>query len=175
MRTGCAALVAVVLVGLAGAARAASVVVSTDQPTYTVGQTVTVTVVGDSQGGTDNAIAGTLLYSSALTDTTGSSQSLLISGGLPWIPGILSTSDGSAEVFDQSRGGILPPATVSNTVTSTATLTAMGLGTVTISWSGLDFFGATPSSTSFTIVPEPGTALLLALGLAGITIVRRRV
>src|SRR5262245_2547269 len=115
MRTGLAALVAVVLAGLASAANAASVVVSTDQPTYTVGQTVTVTVVGDSQGGTDNAIAGTLLYSSALTNTTGAVQSLLISGGLPWLPGLLSTSDGSAEVFDQSRG-ILPAATVSNLV-----------------------------------------------------------
>jgi PEP-CTERM motif-containing protein len=174
-RIGLAALLA--LIGLTGAARAASLAVVTDALTYTVGQTVTVTVTGDSQGGTDNAISGTLQYSAALTDTVGSSQSLLLSV-LPWIPGILTTSDGSAEVFDQSRGGILPPATVSNQLTSTATLTAMALGTVALSWApGLDFFGLTSASgTSFTVVsaPEPGTGLLIGLGLAGVALVRRR-
>jgi inner membrane protein involved in colicin E2 resistance len=176
-RFGFAAVLAIVgLAGLGSDARAASLSISTDQPTYTIGQTVTVTVIGDSQGASDNAIAGTLQYSNTLTDTVGSSQSLLISSGLPWIPGILSTSDGSAEVFDQSRGAILPPATVSNQLTSTATLTAMGLGTVTLSWApGLDFFGLSSGpSASFTIVPEPGTALLVGLGLAGIALAGRR-
>jgi hypothetical protein len=177
-RIGFALVAFFALAGFGAAARAATLLVVTDQLTYTVGQTVTVTVTGDSQGGTDNAINGTLQYSAALTDTVISTQSLLLSSGLPWIPGTLTTSDGSAEVFDQSRGGILPPATVSNQLTSTATLTAMGLGTVNLSWApGLDFFGLTSASgTSFTVVsaPEPGTGLLIALGLTGVALVRRR-
>ena len=177
-RLGFAVVLAIVaLAGWGSEARAASLSIGTDQPTYTIGQTVTVTVTGDSQGGSDNAIAGTLQYSSTLTDTVSSSQSLLISGGLPWLPGILSTSDGSSEVFDQSRGGILPAATVSNLLTSTLILTATGLGTVTLSWApGLDFFGLSSGpSASFTVLaPEPGTALLIGLGLAGIAFVGRR-
>ena len=169
------AVVVVFLAFAPGTARAVSLTVSTNQPTYTVGQTVTVTVFGDTNGGTDNAINGTLQYSAALTDTVSSSQSLLISTAVPWIPGILSMSDGSTEVFDQSRGGILPPA-FADQLTSTLTLTAMAPGTVNLSWApGLDFFGLTSASgTSFTITPEPGTASLLTLGLAGIVWVGRR-
>ena len=39
----------------------------------------------------------------------------------------------------------------------------------------LDFFGLTNApGTSFTVVPEPTTALLLAFGLAGVACARRR-
>jgi len=60
------------------------------------------------------------------------------------------------------------------------TLTATGIGTVNLNWStsgpALDFFGVTGGqpAASFTITPEPGTALLVGLGLAGITFAGRR-
>jgi hypothetical protein len=163
------AIVLVSWLGLGAAARAATLVVSTDKLTYLVGETINVSVIGDSQGGSDNAIAGTLLYSSALTNTPNiPSQSLLISGGLPWIPGVLSFSEGSAEMFDQTHLGA---ATVSNQLTSTVALVAAATGTVNLNWAGLDFFGLTSASgTSFTInsAPEPATALLMASGLIAI-------
>src|SRR2546422_8127709 len=107
-RSGFGAAVGFVLVtAWAATAMAASLTVTTNKTTYLVGEMVTVTVTGDSQGGSDDAIDGTLLYSSTLTDTpTAPLQSLLLSGAVPWVPGVESFSDGSAEMFDQSRGGI---------------------------------------------------------------------
>lgn len=175
-RIGFATVVAfVAVVGLEGAARAATLGITTDQPTYLVGETITVTVSGDSQGGSDNIIFGQLLYSGALTDTVGANQTALISGGLPWTALPLATGEGASEVFDQTR--LLGAATVSNPLSATLTLTAVGLGTVNLDWNTatLDFFGLTSASgTSFTITPEPGTALLVVLGLAGIAFVGRR-
>jgi hypothetical protein len=171
-----AVAVLLVVLGSGIAARAATLSVSTDKPTYTVGELVTVSVVGDSQGGSDSAIDGTLNYSSALTDTLSIPiQSLLLSSGVPWLPGVLSFSDGSAEMFDQSRIG--GAATVSNQLTASVVLTATGLGTVNLAWAaGLDFFGLTSAAgTSFTVTtPEPGTALLVGAGLVALAIAGRR-
>jgi len=176
-RSGLAAVAAIAFgLGFGTVAGAATLVVSTDKTTYSVGESVTVTVAGDSQGGSDNAIDGVLNYSSTSTDTPVTPiQSILLSGAVPWTPGILSFSDGSAEMFDQSRIGA---ATVSNQLTSTLVLIATGLGTVNLAWDpGLDFFGLTSASgTSFTVqsAPEPGTALLVGAGLAAFAAIRRR-
>ncbi len=168
-------IVFVALVGLAGSARAVSLTITTNQPTYLVGETVTVTVTGDTLGGSDSAIFGRLVYSDTLTDTVGSSQTLHTSPLGSWTPGVLSVGDGFADVFNQSRSG---SSIVLQNQIATATLTATGIGTVNLSWSSgpaLDFFGMTSApSASFTIVPEPGTALLFGLGLAGIAFAGRR-
>jgi len=176
-RSGIAAVAALVIVlGSGLASRAATLTVSTNKLTYLVGESVTVSVLGDSQGAADSAIDGVLTYSSALTDTLSIPiQSLLLSSGVPWLPGVLSFSDGSAEMFDQSRIG--GAATVSNQLTASVVLTATGLGTVNLAWAaGLDFFGLTSAAgTSFTVTtPEPGTALLVGAGLVALAIAGRR-
>jgi PEP-CTERM motif len=164
-----------IVLGSGLAARAATLTVSTNKLTYLVGESVTVSVLGDSQGAADSAIDGVLTYSSALTDTPAVPvQSILLSGGIPWIPGVPSFSDGSSQMFVQSRIGA---ATVSNQLTSTAVLVATGLGTVNLAWlGGLDFFGLTSAAgTSFTVTtPEPGTALLIGAGLVALAIAGRR-
>lgn len=175
MRRSITAALAALVLGWGSSAHAATLTVTTDKSTYAVGESVTVSVVGDSQGASDNAIGGTLNYSAALTNTpSAANQGLMLSGGLPWLPGILSFSDGSAEMFEQSRLGA---ATVSNLLTSSLVLTATGLGTVNLAWAGgLDFFALTTApGTSFTVqTPEPGTALLVGCGLAALAAIRRR-
>jgi hypothetical protein len=174
---GLAAVAALsVVVGFAVAARAATLTVSTTKTTYSIGETVTVDVTGDSQGVSDSSIDGILTYSAALTDTPAIPvQSLLLSGGIPWVPGVPGFSDGSAEMFVQSR---LTPATVSNQLTASVVLLATGLGTVDLAWlGGLDFFGLTSApGASFTVVstPEPGTALLVGTGLTALAGIGRR-
>jgi hypothetical protein len=175
-RSGLAAVAALsVVVGFSVAADAATVSLATDKLTYTVGESVTVSVVGNSQGGSDNSVDGLLTYSAALTDTPAAPvQSILLSGVTPWVPGVPGFSDGTAEMFVQSRLGA---ATVSNQLTSSVVLIATGLGTVNLSWFVLDFFGLTSATgASFTVVttPEPGTALLVAFGLAALTRAGRR-
>ena len=175
-RIGFAAVFA--LVGLAGAARAATLSVAPDETSYLVGETITLTVTGDSQGGTDGVIRGQLQYSSALTSPGSTpTQTTHTTGGLPWVPVALSQIDGQSDVFNQARG---LPATVDQPQIAIAKLVADAIGTVDVTWTttggaALDFFGLTSASgTSFTITPEPGTATLLVLGLAGIVFVGRR-
>ncbi len=177
-RSGCAAVVALVgLIGLGGAARAATVTVAPDKPTYLVGETVTLNVTSDSQGGSDSAIRGRLEYSSALTNTVTSTQTTHTTAGANWVPVPLTHGDGFADVFNQTR---VLAATVDQLQIATATLVAEALGLVTVTWStsfptALDYFGVTSASgTSFQIVPEPATALLTFLGLAGIALAGRR-
>lgn len=165
-------------VALAGSAGAATLGITTDKPTYLIGETVTVTVTGDSQGASDNAIFGELVYSGTLTDTVGASQTAHISLALPWTTNALATGEGASEVFDQTRG-LLGASTVQNLLSATLTLTAVGLGTVNLDWNTgtLDYFGIASASapgTSFEIVPEPGTALLVVLGLLGLARLRPR-
>lgn len=166
------ALLAIQLVaftGFATAAGAATLAISTNKLTYLVSETINVTVSGNSQGAKDSQIFGQLLYSAALTDTVTSAQTSHTTGGLgTWVPLPLSRGDGFAELFDQTRLGA---ATVDQLQIASLVLTATGLGAVNLNWStagpALDFFGLTnaPGATFTIVVPEPGTALLVGLGL----------
>jgi len=163
--------------GLGASAHGATLSVVPDKPTYLVGETISLTVTGNSQGGADNAIRGQLQYSSALTNTTASTQTTHTTGGLPWIPILLLRSDGQADVFNQTR---VLPGTVDQLQIATATLIAQAVGVVSVTWTtsggaALDFFGLTSApGATFSIVPEPDSALLVAAGLSALACAGRR-
>jgi opacity protein-like surface antigen len=174
-RTLLAAAALVAFAGLAAAASAVTLSVTPNAPTYTVGQTVTLNVVGDSQGSGDNAILGRLAYDLTLTSTVTSAQTTHTSPILgAWTANSLLTGDGFAEVFDQTSPLGLT-LTVQQIQNASVTLVADLPGTVIVTWSSLDFFGLTSQAgTSFTIVPEPMTAALSGLGLLGLALAGRR-
>ena len=149
-----------VALGLSTAADAASLSVVSDKSSYAVGETITLTVIGDDQGEIDTEVFGRLEYSPALTQTTGASQQRV---GASWILySSLATGDGFADAFNQANGagstgdGLAP----GGSAFATVTLVAEAAGQVNVTWntnqgSGLelDFFGLTQApGTSFTIV-----------------------
>jgi hypothetical protein len=179
--------VVVALVAFATAASGATISVVSNKLTYNVGETISLSISGDSQATKDNGIFGQLEYSAALTDTVTSSQSEMKGGSATFTTGNLGRGDGFAEVFDQLNG-TAANVTVSTLLASTATLVAQAAGIVNVNWSlspglQLDFFGLTSvgnggtapdTATTFTIIPEPGTAALLGLGMLGLVLGGRR-
>lgn len=175
-------IVAAVL-GFATAAGAATLSVASDKLTYSIGETISLTVTGDSAGGKDFSIFGQLIYEAALTETVTSSQTQHTRGGGTFFAttGVLNQGDGFADVFNQIID-ITSPRSVDQLQIATATLVAQLAGVVNVDFrddtgSGfeLDFFGLSSApGTTFTIIPEPTTAALLGLGLMGLVLGGRR-
>ena len=175
---------ALLWLGWASAATAASLSVTPDKLTYGVGETVTLTVTGDDAGAYSYGIYGRLDYSGALVDNGTRSQTQLVdTEGFdpgPWVTGPLTQGDNGATAFSEAFNQIAPFSgkTASNLpgIVSTVTLIAQASGVVQLSWniatgSGFDlsFFGLTNTpGTSFTIVPEPATLVLVGFGLTAI-------
>lgn len=170
-------IVLAAVLGFATAANAVSLSVVSDAATYNVGDTITLTVTGDSMGVAANAIIGRLDMTAGLTTSVSGSQTPHTSfgGALPWAQGVLVGGADFQTVFNQLAG--LTPFPVDQLQIATATLTASNLGVVNVTWNAnLQFFGVggAATGTSFTIVPEPTTTTLLGLALFGLVVAARR-
>jgi hypothetical protein len=189
---------AALIVGFSTASSATSLSVSANKFTYSIGETITLTVRGDPQGATSYSVFGVLRYNGALVDNGTRTQPLLSGPAGPWINGTLAQADTNANdggSFSYAFSQItVPPQTATNipgVTLATVTLIAKALGVVTVSWDQaggryqLDFFGLMSApGTSFCIpdieistfcdvVPEPGTGLLVIAGLLGLGVRRR--
>jgi hypothetical protein len=124
---------------------------------FSPGETFLLQVVGDTQGGVDNAIEGTLVWEGALTTTIADPPGCNGSFAFPcttltqgnWLPvkGSMFPADGSATPINQLVFG--PPQPATNQVsTSIITLVATTLGVTQVVWAAR--FSISSASTSTT-------------------------
>jgi hypothetical protein len=167
------------VVGFASAASAFSLTVASDKLTYNVGETITITVTGDSDNVKSTFLFGALNYSAALTTFVQNSQTRHTRGTLKMTTGTLASADGSSSVFNQIWGDAVARS-VDQLQIATVQLLADGVGIVDVTWGAtLNYFGATKATfpgtvASFEIIPEPATAALLGLGVLGLVLGGRR-
>jgi hypothetical protein len=162
-------------VALATAASAATLTITPDRSTYAVGDTITLSVFGDSEGAADSTIYGRILFDGSLATYVSSSQVGLTSfgGALPWVTALLSGGDGFAEAFNQVSTPIAP---ADGPLFATAVLQATEPGLLRYDWQvggafPVDFFGLTDApGGSVVIVPEPATRTLVAMGLLALVL-----
>ena len=185
-------LLCVAVLAFASTASGASLSVSSDKYTYLYGETVTLTIIGDPGGATSYGIQGRLDYSGAQVDNGTRSQITLTGPYGKWVAGALYANDDGVNAYSfafNQTSSIEQTSTNLPGVLSTVTLIATGLGLVQVNWhtaldgEQLDFFGLTNApGTTFCIpgdgdpcalIPEPGTAGLLGLGLVALAAARK--
>jgi len=178
------------LIGLASAANAATLsVVANQGGIFAPGDTITLTVTGDTQGGVDILIFGRLLFDNtaplggpAAVDAAVASQNALLALGVaPWTTSATECNTSSCDMMNQISAFGTSPSGSTVLLTSTVSFIAGAPGTTNATWSTaldgfqLSFFGITNSpGVSITVVPEPTTAALLGLGLFGLAVAGRR-
>ena len=168
---------------LASSGHAASLTVTPDSTTYFVGDTVTLSIVGDSMGAEALSILGVLLFDETILTPVSATQNTLTSfdGAYVWSEGSVHGEEavGPGSIYAFTQIGALTPYAVDQQLMATVTFTVDAVGSVDIDWlddgssQTLDFFGLTTApGTSLTTIPEPGTAALLSLGLLGLAMRR---
>jgi hypothetical protein len=175
MRTLIASFAALLFASTAGAA---TLTIVSDKPTYLPGETITLTILGDSEGAvsTTYSLFGRLVYDSNLLHAGTVGTATHPGGG--WVDRGTSQGDGFVDVFifaDFSFTGVAPNYD-GGVVINTVTMIMGGPGVVTLSWGSLSFFELTsaPGITISTGVPEPTSAALLGLGVLALGAGRRR-
>jgi hypothetical protein len=173
-----------VVLGMSLGAQAATLTMSADKVSYAVSETITLTVIGDTLGGTDLGIFGTVAYNSALVSTgTHTQKALKTVNKVAWIRGGLNTDFPQPDTFDafSQINGTTVAAGSTKKLTATMTFKADAAGAAAFDWwvgaaaQTLDFFGLVAATgTTVNIIPEPSTAGLMGLGLVGLVVAGRR-
>jgi hypothetical protein len=184
-------LLALIGVAFAGAAEATTLTVETDKPFYLVGETITLTVTGDTEGASALIVFGRLRFGNPGVANVAAgvpSQTRLRAstlGGLDWVAGPVRCSSlggASCEMMNQLSPLTHRPADSTVPLTAVVSLLALAPGTSTVFWDTnkpggfqLDFFGLTNApGTLIHVAPEPTTAALLSLGLLALSVTRPR-
>lgn len=171
----CALLAALVCAGDAGAV---SLTMQTVKSVYSVGETIVITLEGDTTGASPRStVFVTVTYDDLLvTPPLAASQGPPITsygGFIPWSTANPLCGPTQCTVLNQLAGANpQPPDPV--VVVGTLLLSASQAGALSLG-TGHDFrwFGApAPPGITITIVPEPGTGLLVLLGLLALARVR---
>ena len=166
--------VAIALFGALSASSAPILSITPSESSYRVGDLIVLQIHGDPNGVAAGTIFGRLVFESALATWVSSEQQFLsfFGGGFPWVGFALGGGEGFADAFNQVGGPVAVP---DGTLTATVSLQAAQPGTLSLSWDDpLVFFGiAKPPDVVITIVPEPSTASLTALGIVGLCLSRR--
>jgi hypothetical protein len=192
----CSLTLATIAVGYATAASGATLTIvslntsNVAQTTFNVGDTILLRVDGDPQGQSSLELYGALTYNGAITTTIGVTPGSFLPGAVKQ-PLVLGVGEDClpfgctvySEVFHENS----PSTTVGVSSSSTLMLIADAIGDSSVAFGGedLNFFDiqqyppdpnhnpAGVTTASFKIVPEPGTATLIGLGLLGLAGWRR--
>lgn len=177
----------------ASAAGAATAQLILDKPLYRPGETVTILFVGDSEGGVTAALNARLRFDpAALLAPVGQTFVPTPGGTSGWILGFLqgcnSPNPGACYFMNMIQNPALgpPSATVDPAIEPFTYGIVTGIagapGSYPLKIEAFTFFGLTevPTATlrigqTVGVLPEPGSAALLALGLGHLAARRRRV
>ena len=181
----------VAALGLASSASAATLSLDTDAATYNVSDTITVTMTlnidGTEGAGATSAFAqiswdGVVGVGAANSTQSGNLTSF--SGGLNWTAGGgLCVSGSLCTMIDQLQGltSFAPDSPDSITATLEIHANAIGALNLQVVDGTFNVFGLNSAATQIganaaaaTVVPEPGTAAMVGLGLLGLASVGRR-
>ena len=103
------AVTLVCVLGLSSGAQAVTLTMTTDKANYLVGETITLTVIGDSQGVLALTAYGAVIFDNTLVSADGGqTQVRLTADGLNWIAGLLRVEPSFQESFSQINGSTTP-------------------------------------------------------------------
>jgi hypothetical protein len=179
-----------VVLGLSFGAQAATLTITADAATYNISDTITLTIIGDSEGGSAIDILGVLNFNGNLVSGLGGQTQTKLrkpAGGATWTAGGLLVNGviaNTQDSFTQFHGGTLPDLS-SKKLTAVMTFHADANGVANFGWNtsvidgiAFTFFGLTNApgiSVNIGVpVPEPSTAGLMGLGLIGLVVAGRR-